>query len=238
MKKKTAPAPLPRSRYHHGDLQQALKTLAVDWIGEHGAGAFSLRQAATALGVAPSAVYRHFADKSALLSAVAHDGFVAMGALWLARAAAEELPPDANLALRSLAHFSAGADAHFQFGLDHPALFQLMFGPHGKAAATRFMQAGDLPSNPYAMLSQSLDGLCAARIITPQARAKAEVTAFAAIHGLTCLTISGVFTDLDKAQKWEQLELVKANILGGLLAWQAVRDLTAALEMPSGISHR
>jgi len=228
----------PRASYHHGDLPQALKTLALDVIAEHGADAFSLRQAAAALGVAPSAVYRHFADKSALLSAVADDGFVAMGELWLARVATVALPPDADIALHSLVHFSAGADAHFQFGLEHPALFQLMFGPHGKASAARFMQTNDLPSNPYAMLSQSLDGLCAANIITPEARAKAEVSAFAAIHGLTCLTISGVFTDLDTAQKWEQLELVKSNILGGLLAWQQVRNFKTALGTDSRISHR
>lgn len=230
--------PAPRTRYHHDDLRQALKTLALALITEHGADGLSLRQAAASLGVAPSAVYRHFADKSALLSAVADDGFVAMGELWQMRAARLELPADTDAGVRSLAYFAAGADAYFQFGLEHPALFQLMFGPHGKASATRFMQAVDLPSNPYAMLSQSLDGLCAAKIITAKARAHAEVTAFAAIHGLTCLTISGVFSDLNEAQKWEQLELVKTNILGGLLAWQQTQDFKTAMEPGSRIGHR
>ena len=218
-----------RESYHYGDLPQALKVLTLEMLNEHGAERFSLRQAATKLGVAPSAVYRHFADKSQLLSAVADDGFVAMGALWLERVAQLNLPGDADMGMLNLAHFSAGADAYFQFGLDHPALFQLMFGPHGRASAARFMQGADLPSNPYAMLSQSLDGLCSAKVITPQARENAEVTAFAAIHGLTCLTISGVFKDLDLAQKWQQLEVVKSNILGGLLAWQAVQQFKATL---------
>jgi hypothetical protein len=164
-----------------------------------------------------------------LLSAVADDGFVAMGALWLQGVAQWALPSHAPAALHSLAHFSAGADAYFQFGLDHPALFQLMFGPHGKVSASRFMQATDLPSNPYAMLSQSLDGLCAAKLITPESRVHAEVTAFAAIHGITCLTISGVFKDLDETEKWQQLELVKNNVLGGLLAWEHVQQLKAQM---------
>ncbi len=220
-----------RESYHYGDLPQALKILTLEMLTEHGAERFSLRQAATTLGVAPSAAYRHFADKSELLSAVADDGFVAMGALWMARVAQLNPPGDADMGMLNLAHFSAGADAYFQFGLDHPALFQLMFGPHGRASATRFMQAADLPSNPYAMLRQSLDGLCAAKLITPEARANAEVTAFAAIHGLTCLTISGVFKDLDMTQKWQQLELVKNNILGGLLAREKAQELKA--KMPS-----
>jgi hypothetical protein len=41
------------------------------------------------------------------------------------------------------------------------------------------------------------------------------------------LTISGVFKDLDQAQKWQQLELVKNNVLGGLLAWGQVQQMKA-----------
>jgi AcrR family transcriptional regulator len=216
-----------RESYHHGDLPHALKILTLEMLTEHGAEGFSLRQAAVTLGVAASALYRHFGDKSELLSAVADDGFLAMGALWLARVAQLNLPADADIGTRSLAYFASGADAHFQFGLDHPALFQLMFGPYGRASATRFMQGASLEPNPYAMLSQSLDGLCAAKVITPEARVNAEVTAFAAIHGLTCLTISGVFKDLDQAQKWQQLEQVKNNVLGGLLAWAQVQQMKA-----------
>lgn len=44
--------PASRTRYHHGDLRQALKTLALALITEHGADGLSLRQAAASLGVA------------------------------------------------------------------------------------------------------------------------------------------------------------------------------------------
>ncbi len=218
----------PRGHYHHGDLPQALKKLALELIAAHGVEGFSMRQAAASLGVAPSAMYRHFADKSELLSALAHDGFDAMGALWLQRAAhCVPLVVD-NAALHSIARFGAGADAYFQFGLEHPALFQLMFGPYGTGSASWVMQATDMPSNPYFMLGQALDGLRDAQVITPGARANAEVSAFSAIHGLTCLATSGVYKDLAPAQKWEQLELVKNHILGGLLAWDQVQQLKAA----------
>lgn len=217
-----------RSHYHHGDLPQALKKLALELIAAHGVEGFSMRQAATTLGVAPSAVYRHFADKSELLSALAHDGFDAMGALWLQRVAHSAPLGTDNAALRSIARFAAGAEAYFQFGLEHPALFHLMFGPYGTGSVSWVMQATDMPSNPYFMLGQALDGLCDAQVITPGARANAEVGAFSAIHGLTCLATSGVYKDLAPAQKWQQLELVKSSILGGLLAWDQVQQLKAA----------
>ncbi|MEI7513806.1 MAG: TetR/AcrR family transcriptional regulator [Betaproteobacteria bacterium] len=219
----------PRGHYHHGDLPQALKKLALELIAAHGVEGFSMRQAAADLGVAPSAMYRHFADKSELLSALAHDGFGALGALWLQRVAQMKPQLADNVALRSLARFSAGADAYFQFGLDHPALFQLMFGPFGTASVIWSMQEAELPTHPYVMLGQALDGLRDAQLITDTARERAEVSAFSAIHGLTCLVVSGVFKDLDAAQKWEQLELVKTNILGGLMAWDHVLQLKAAL---------
>lgn len=224
------PSPASREHYHHGDLAQALKTLALALIATRGVEGFSMRQAAATLGVAPSAVYRHFADKSELLSALAHDGFQAMGALWLQRVALLEPHIGDNPAVRSIARFSAGADAYFQFGLDHPALFQLMFGPFGTGSAQWVMQAADMPSNPYFMLGQALDGLRDAQVITPSARANAEVSAFSAIHGLTCLATSGVYKDLQPEQKWQLLELVKNNILGGLLAFDQVLALTPAME--------
>lgn len=226
-----------RVPYHHGDLPQVLKKLALELIAEHGVEGFSMRQAAATLGVAPSAMYRHFADKSKLLSALAHDGFDAMGALWLQRLAQLDPQLGDNPVLRSVARFSAGADAYFQFGLDHPALFQLMFGPFGTGSAGWVMQATDMPSNPYFMLGEALDGLRDAKVITPGARANAEVSAFSAIHGLTSLAVSGVYRNLAPAQKWQQLELVKSHILGGLLAVDEVHKLKAALgvALPPGL---
>jgi len=224
------PTQAPRVQYHHGDLAQALKTLALALIATRGVEGFSMRQAASALGVAPSAVYRHFADKSDLLSALAHDGFQAMGALWLQRVALLEPQIGDQPAVRSIARFSAGADAYFQFGLDHPELFQLMFGPFGTSSAQWVMRATDMPANPYYLLGQALDGLLEAQVITPNARANAEVSAFSALHGLTCLATSGVYKHSAPGEKWQLLELVKNNILGGLLAFDQILALKPAME--------
>src|ERR1700736_4460417 len=81
-----------RARYHHGNLRRALVDEAVRTMRKSGVGALTLRGAGAALGVSRTALYRHFADKDALLAAVAREGFVGLkGALDAARGRAAAL---------------------------------------------------------------------------------------------------------------------------------------------------
>lgn len=66
---------LQRDGYHHGDLRNALVASAVRLIETSGTSSFSLREAAREVGVSANAAYRHFDDKSALMTAVAAFGF-------------------------------------------------------------------------------------------------------------------------------------------------------------------
>ena len=61
----------PRDRYHHGDLRRALLDEALRTIQDDGVEALTLRTISVRLGVSRTALYRHFTDKRALLSAVA-----------------------------------------------------------------------------------------------------------------------------------------------------------------------
>jgi len=53
-------------------------------------------------------------------------------------------------------------------------------------------------------------------VIIEKARANAEYLAFSMIHGISCLDVSGVFKEMTRDQLWEQLMLVKANLISGL----------------------
>ena len=66
---------LDGSAYHHGDLRAALLAEAAAMIDEGGTSSVTMRAIGRRLGVSRSAPYRHFADKSALLVAVAAAGF-------------------------------------------------------------------------------------------------------------------------------------------------------------------
>ena len=121
-----------RPRYHHGDLRTALVDTAIEIISERGIRGFSLAEASRRLGVAVSAPYAHFADREALLVAVAvhaHELFYAAIAPEIGRFQA---PADRLTAMaRGYVRFAAANRPLFEMlyeaGLDkarHPELEQ------------------------------------------------------------------------------------------------------------------
>jgi AcrR family transcriptional regulator len=107
-----------RAAYHHGDLRAALIEAAAAAVEQGGAGTVSLRALAQALGVSTAAPYRHFADRGALLDAVAARGFEDLKVAY-DRAVTEA--PDAAAALRGTAR------AYLALAFRKPGLFRLMF---------------------------------------------------------------------------------------------------------------
>jgi AcrR family transcriptional regulator len=107
-----------RGRYHHGDLREALIQTAIELLGERGAEAFSMAEASRRLGVAASAPYRHFADRDALLAAVA---LRAAGLLSerLDRTAASGAPAE---------RLAAAARTYVRFAEEQRPLFQALAG--------------------------------------------------------------------------------------------------------------
>lgn len=63
---------------HHGDLRRALIGAALELVAESDTAGVTLRAVARRAGVSAAAPYHHFADKDALLAAVARDGFDAL----------------------------------------------------------------------------------------------------------------------------------------------------------------
>ena len=111
-----------RRSYHHGALREALIEAAAGVAAERGVGALSLREAARRAGVTEAAPYHYFADKSALLAAVAEQGFRLFDQTQ--GAAADQAGPDPVERLQAL-----GA-AYVRFAVDHPHYFRVMFRPH------------------------------------------------------------------------------------------------------------
>jgi len=67
-----------RDTYRHGNLREAAISAAFALIAEGGEAALSLRRVAEAVGVAHRSLYNHFADREALVDAVAEAGFDAL----------------------------------------------------------------------------------------------------------------------------------------------------------------
>jgi AcrR family transcriptional regulator len=106
-------------RYHHGDLSRALVREAVRTIEKEGVEALTLRAVGQRLGVSRTALYRHFTDKSALLAAVASEGFRTLRTELLAAWEREG---------GGASGFTAMGAAYVRFAVAHPSHYRVMFG--------------------------------------------------------------------------------------------------------------
>lgn len=108
--------------YHHGDLRNALIEAGVKMLAEEGEQNFSMRKLARAAGVSHNAPYMHFADKEALLVAIAEQGFAILSQV--VSEAIEQGEGDWDLQLKKCSW------AYVRFALEHPSHLNVMFYPY------------------------------------------------------------------------------------------------------------
>jgi AcrR family transcriptional regulator len=105
--------------YHHGNLRRALLDEALATIRAEGVDGLTLRQIGARVGVSRTALYRHFADKRALLTAVASEGF---------RTLREQLVTAWEEGGRGSAAFQAMGVTYIHFAVANPSHYRVMFG--------------------------------------------------------------------------------------------------------------
>ena len=118
-----APRPVvAKSKYHHGDLREALIAAAYTLVAEKGAENFSLADACRLAGVSTAAPYKHFRDRDEVLAVVVARAFEAMADKSMA-AVAEAGPG-------TIKGITAMGLAYLNFAIEEQRLFRLMFGQH------------------------------------------------------------------------------------------------------------
>ena len=110
----------PRAPYHHGNLRSALIAAARDLIEKKGPDAVTLKELAEVAGVSVAAPYRHFADRSKVLAAVAAEG---LGEVIEMNRRAFTGPGTLMQRLR------LSAEMFLNFSREVPGLFRLMYSP-------------------------------------------------------------------------------------------------------------
>jgi len=173
-----------------GELRETLVAAALALL-ESGSGELSLRAVARAAGVSAMAPYRHFADKAALLAAVAQCGFAA---LQDALAAADRAgAPRAALLAQGLAYVA--------FARARPALFRLMFRDQlGLAKPAHEDTAA------YDVLARRVAELA------PGDAESAALACWSIVHGLATLVLDGRLAGLDPEQERRALSLFVAAL--------------------------
>ena len=170
-------------RYHHGDLRRALLLEAVRTIHAEGAAALTLRGVGDRLGVSRTALYRHFADKQALLDEVAAEGFRML------RAALHEA-----WGTGGRAGFDAMGIAYVHFAVAHPSHYRVMFG--GLAARHEASPADAEGAGESADAFQVLvDAIVAEQAAGRIRREDPQALAFyiwSMVHGVAMLALDGL----------------------------------------------
>ncbi|MFE2644221.1 TetR/AcrR family transcriptional regulator [Streptomyces nigra] len=171
--------------YHHGNLRSALLREAENVLGERGIEGLSLRELARAAGVSNSAPRRHFADKTALLDALAEEGYERLGRRL--DAALKTAEGDVTARLVVFAH------TYVEFAVEHRALLPLMHRPKSEARDDALSAANDRAfSAPLRLLQEARDR----GDIDPDTSGRVDLTLLALLQGLTVLVATGMNGDL------------------------------------------
>jgi AcrR family transcriptional regulator len=200
--------------YHHGDLRAACLSAALELLEEGGSGALSLRAVARRAGVAPSAPYRHYADRDALVSAVAAVGY---------RDLADGLAA-ASPAPRTADDLAAVAVAYVRFALRRPAMFRVMFAePCDHGSTERGAATAAITGYLASIVSDCFPGA------DPEALA---VAVWAFVHGLAFLHLDG---KVDAADPDEVDRRVRAAVHALLTAQAAGLPRPPGRSLPAGL---
>jgi AcrR family transcriptional regulator len=188
--------------YHHGHLREALLRAAEKALEKDGAPSISLRELSRELGVSHTSPRRHFADKQALLDALALRGFERFDEA-LGRAVGKS-------GQEFKARLTKLARAYVGFALKHPALLSLMFeAKHRSDAPRELLEASE---RTFAHAPAAFAEAQTAGEVVPGDPSRLAIVVFSSLLGLVSMSTHGKF----KGISLDHLtgEIIERMILG------------------------
>lgn len=169
--------------YHHGDLRNALISAAIKLAAGGGPESVTVRAAARAVDVTPTAAYRHFSGHDELLAAVSKYALDELVAAMQKEVASR--PASSDPVHNALTRFAALGRGYITFARAEPGLFRTVY------STRQPLQDNDedtkTDKDPYGLLLLAIDELVAVGYLTEERRHGADVAAWAMAHGLADL---------------------------------------------------
>ena len=242
-------SPAAKRNYHHGDLRRALLDAAWRLVAEKGLAALTLRELARAAGVSHAAPYHHFPSRTALLDALAEEGFAgldrAMGEAKAGPATGEQAAgaatPGPGDPLPSPAEPGQtprpveGAEvmvrlgrAYVDFACAHPEQLQVMFRPrHLESEGPPPPALVEIGAQAYGHLADAVR-VCQAQGLAPAGDPdELALSAWSLVHGFASLWSQGQLGALVPTP--DQFARQRDRLLRNLQAgWQATAAAPAA----------
>ena len=181
-----------KESYHHGDLRRALLDAARQLAEERGIDGFTLREVARRAGVSHAAPYHHFADKTALVEALAIEIYRR-----LAQTMQGACDRKGGNALNRL---SAIGIAYVEFAVEHPAEFRLLtrFEVCPQPLNSQLIETSALPpveaaaNEAYHVLLKTIQEGQEAKLVIEGDIEGIALTCWACVHGLAALILDGL----------------------------------------------
>lgn len=172
---------MPRKKsYHHGDLKNALIEAGADILSKDGVNGLSLRKVAQKAGVSHTAPYAHFADKQALIAAIATDGYRRLYDSLAVVVQRYQADP-----VRQLVE---GAWAYVQFALHDTDHFKITLS--GVVEKEKDYPAFvEMAQQSFALLVQIVEACQAAKILKRGPTDLVVVSVWSVIHGFVSLIL-------------------------------------------------
>lgn len=175
-----------KTQYHHGDLASAFMDAAIKRIAQEGVEKLSLRAVARDLGVSQTALYRHFTDKTHLLSLLSQQGFQLLAEHTQAAAAKHKG--------NTFAAIMALGMAYLEFAQQHPEHYRLMFGGSVKRQCDDQALMNSSLNSFTVILNQTILGVERGVLIDRDPRLLAR-SCWANVHGMAMLMIDGFYAE-------------------------------------------
>lgn len=156
------------------ELKRAILDEARRTLVEKGYPALSTRKIASAVGCTATSIYLYFKSKDALVHALIEEGFEQLN---------ERLEAAIEAGDSALESLERGARAFVDYGLEHPAYYEIMF-------MLRPERMERFPADSYRRARRSLDAFAALASVSPEEGLRRGTIVMTAMHGLVALLIA------------------------------------------------
>lgn len=170
--------------YHHGNLKEALIKAGLEILANYGIEGLSLRKVAKKVGVSHTAPYNHFSDKQALLAAISTEGHKQLYRSLQNTFEAKKL--SSNEILLEVAW------TYFQFALDDPGRFKLMFSG-ALEEETNHPEFIDIAYKNISLLEEIIEFCQEIGQLPEQGKEIVAIKLWSSVHGFTNLMLEDQF---------------------------------------------
>jgi AcrR family transcriptional regulator len=172
----------PRNSYHHKNLKDEILKASREFIESNGHDSLSLRNIASSIGVAHTAIYHHYKNKNDLLADVAAGEFEIF-----VNQVKEKNRVDKNEDKPYIQLFNYG-NAYIEYALEHGNIFRLMLGRH-PFNLEDYPRLVDLSAEALRYLVELVEKCQQAGIIKKGDSLKISLGIWSMSHGLATLLI-------------------------------------------------